>query len=160
MAKNWIQRTPVIIGVGEVLDRPSNLQVSKEPLRLMAEALRRADEDAGGGWLDRIESLDVVNSMTWGYTNLPAQLRLSRSRRNGPRMERSGATLRFPISTKRQSRLGLVTWTLLRYAAQKHHNRFFVREKRILCCVGHPTDRNRPHLAATGYCIQSSFVMD
>jgi acetyl-CoA C-acetyltransferase len=74
MVKNWIQRTPVIIGVGEVLDRPSNLQVSKEPLHLMADALRRADEDAGGGWLDRIESLDVVNSMTWGYTNLAAQL--------------------------------------------------------------------------------------
>jgi acetyl-CoA C-acetyltransferase len=74
MAENWIQRTPVIIGVGEVLDRPSDLQLSKEPLQLMAEALRRADEDAGGSWLDRIESLDVVNSMTWGYTNLPAQL--------------------------------------------------------------------------------------
>jgi acetyl-CoA C-acetyltransferase len=74
MVEDWIQRTPVIIGVGEVLDRPSDLQFSKEPLRLMVEALRRADEDAGGGWLDRIESLDVVNSMTWGYTDLPAQL--------------------------------------------------------------------------------------
>jgi acetyl-CoA C-acetyltransferase len=74
MVENWIQRTPVIIGVGEVVDRPSDLQLSKEPLHLMAEALRRADEDAGGSWLDRIESLDVVNSMTWGYTNLPAQL--------------------------------------------------------------------------------------
>jgi len=74
MVENWIQRTPVIIGVGEVVDRPSDLQLSKEPLHLMAEALQRADEDAGGGWLDRIDSLDVVNSMTWGYANLPAQL--------------------------------------------------------------------------------------
>jgi acetyl-CoA C-acetyltransferase len=74
MVENWIQRTPVIIGVGEVVDRPVDLRVSKEPLHLMAEALRRADEDAGGAWLDRIESLDVVNSMTWGYRNLPAEL--------------------------------------------------------------------------------------
>ena len=69
-----MQSTPVIIGVGEVVDRPNDLQLSKEPLLLMADALHRADEDAGGGWLERLESLDVVNSMTWGYNHLPTQL--------------------------------------------------------------------------------------
>ena len=74
MLEKWIEQTPVIVGVGEVVDRPNDPRLSKEPLRLMAEALRRADEDAGGGWLKRLESLDVVNSMTWGYNDLPAQL--------------------------------------------------------------------------------------
>src|SRR5262245_28840805 len=69
-----IQRAPVIVGVGEIIDRPGDPRLSKEPLGLMAEALRRADEDGGGGWLRRLESLDVVNSVSWGYDNLPAQL--------------------------------------------------------------------------------------
>ena len=74
MRENWMHSTPVIIGVGEVVDRPSDLRLSKEPLRLMADAMGRANEDAGGGWLERLESLDVVNSLTWGYNHLPAQL--------------------------------------------------------------------------------------
>src|SRR6266852_3807502 len=74
MLKNWEALTPVIVGVGEIVDRPSDPQLDKEPLVLMAEALRRADKDAGGGFLTRLESLDVVNSMKWGYNNLPAEL--------------------------------------------------------------------------------------
>jgi len=74
MPENWLQRAPVIVGVGEIVDFPSDPVLSKEPLCLMAEALRRADEDANGGWLKRINSLVVINSMTWGYNDLPAQL--------------------------------------------------------------------------------------
>jgi acetyl-CoA C-acetyltransferase len=74
MSENFLNRTPVIIGVGEVVDRPADPRLGKEPLVLMAEALRLADEDAGGNVLRRLDSLDVINSITWGYSDLPAQL--------------------------------------------------------------------------------------
>jgi acetyl-CoA C-acetyltransferase len=68
------QRIPVLIGIGEVTDRPADPQDSMEPLALMAEALRLADEDAGGGWLAGLNSLDVVGQVTWRYDDLPALL--------------------------------------------------------------------------------------
>lgn len=68
------QYIPVLIGIGEVTDRPADPQDSMEPLALMAEAVRRADEDAGGGWLSRLNSLDVVGQVTWRYDDLPALL--------------------------------------------------------------------------------------
>ena len=74
MPESLSSRTPVIVGVGEVVDRPTDPALGKEPLVLMAEAMLRADEDAGGGLLRQLESLDVVNSITWGYSNLPARL--------------------------------------------------------------------------------------
>lgn len=67
-------RIPVLIGIGEITDRPADPQDSMEPLALMAEALSRADEDAGGGWLSELNSLDVVGQVTWRYEDLPALL--------------------------------------------------------------------------------------
>jgi acetyl-CoA C-acetyltransferase len=68
------QSVPVLIGIGEVTDRPVDALDSMEPLALMAEALRRADEDAGGGWLAGLDSLDVVGQVSWRYDHLPALL--------------------------------------------------------------------------------------
>jgi acetyl-CoA C-acetyltransferase len=63
---------PVIIGVGEIVDRPASPELGLEPAELMAEALRRANVDAGGGgWLALLDSLDVVNSVSWPYADLP-----------------------------------------------------------------------------------------
>jgi acetyl-CoA C-acetyltransferase len=62
-------RLPVIAGIGEITDRAENLLLAKEPLALMAEAMRRADGDAGGGLLARVESLDVVNLVSWRYAD-------------------------------------------------------------------------------------------
>lgn len=45
-----------------------------EPVALMANALRRADEDAGGGLLARIDSLSIVNQVTWGYDDIQERL--------------------------------------------------------------------------------------
>jgi len=59
------ERTPVIIGVGEFLDRPADPALALEPLALMEAAVRAADADAGGGFLDRIDSLDVINLISW-----------------------------------------------------------------------------------------------
>ncbi|UHC15300.1 acetyl-CoA acetyltransferase [Methylobacterium currus] len=70
-------RIPVIIGIGEVADRPDSpgrLPIGPEPAALMAEALRLADADAGGGWLRRVASLDIVNAVSWPYADLPARV--------------------------------------------------------------------------------------
>lgn len=67
-------RIPVIVGVGEITDRPSNLSEGLEPLALMEIALQRAADDAGGDCLSKIDSLDVVNEVSWPYADAPAQL--------------------------------------------------------------------------------------
>jgi acetyl-CoA C-acetyltransferase len=67
-------RIPVIVGVGEIIDRPSDPVLGLEPLALMAAALERADTDAGGGLLGAIDSLDVVNLMSWQYSDAARQL--------------------------------------------------------------------------------------
>jgi acetyl-CoA C-acetyltransferase len=60
-------RIPVIVGVGQVNDRdPTGAGGSGlNSLGLMEAALRAADLDAGGGWLSRIDSLAVVEQISW-----------------------------------------------------------------------------------------------
>ena len=67
-------RTPVIVGCGEAVDRPAMLSHALDPIRLMALAARRANEDAGGGMLHRVDRLDVVNLVSWRYANPPTEL--------------------------------------------------------------------------------------
>ena len=54
-------KIPVIVGVGQINDREERLN----PVELMAEALRRADADGGGGWLGRVDALDVVAQLSF-----------------------------------------------------------------------------------------------
>jgi len=58
------ERTPVIIGVGQVNDRPADPAAGLDSLGLMAAALRAADADAGGGWLAALQSLGVVRQIS------------------------------------------------------------------------------------------------
>src|SRR4051812_45490750 len=60
-------RIPVIVGVGEIVDRPQEITAGLEPLALLEQALRRAEEDSGGKLLGAIQSLDVVNFLSWRY---------------------------------------------------------------------------------------------
>ncbi|MBY6013323.1 acetyl-CoA acetyltransferase [Qipengyuania gaetbuli] len=62
-------RIPVIIGVGQINDRIENPGDALDPIGLMAEALRRADADAGGGWLETCDSLAVVAQLAWPQLN-------------------------------------------------------------------------------------------
>jgi len=68
------ERLPVIIGIGEYLERPESLDKSLEPLEMMAKALRLADKDGGGNCLPKIDSLDVVMPMSWRYSDLAGEL--------------------------------------------------------------------------------------
>ncbi|OBX19541.1 acetyl-CoA acetyltransferase [Erythrobacter sp. QSSC1-22B] len=63
------ERTPVIVGVGQVNDRPDRPEDGLDPIGLMAAALRRADADAGGGLLAQCDSLAVVSQLAWPQLN-------------------------------------------------------------------------------------------
>jgi acetyl-CoA C-acetyltransferase len=65
---------PVIIGVGQFTNHARTLDDAIEPLELMARAARSADEDAGGGLLSKIDSLKVVNVLSWPYPDAPGLL--------------------------------------------------------------------------------------
>ena len=60
-------RIPVIVGVGEIVDRPKDIAAGLEPLTLLEEALKRAEADSGGKLLGDIGSLDIVNFLSWRY---------------------------------------------------------------------------------------------
>ncbi len=67
-------RIPVLVGIGEVKDRPADPAQGQEPAALMAAALRRAEDDAGARLLARLDALDVVNSVSWPYADLVSAL--------------------------------------------------------------------------------------
>src|SRR5260221_10028468 len=60
-------RIPVIVGVGEIVDRPKDITAGLEPLTLLEQALKRAEADSGGKLLADIGSLDIVNFLSWRY---------------------------------------------------------------------------------------------
>jgi acetyl-CoA C-acetyltransferase len=67
-------RIPVIVGIGEIVDRPSDIAAGLEPLTLLEEALKRAEADCGGKLLGEVRSLDVVNFLSWRYRDPEKQL--------------------------------------------------------------------------------------
>jgi acetyl-CoA C-acetyltransferase len=67
-------RIPVIVGVGEIVDRPKELSAGLEPLTLLEEALKRAEADSGAKLLGEIGSLDIVNFLSWRYRDPEKQL--------------------------------------------------------------------------------------
>ena len=67
-------RIPVIVGIGEISDHPANLVDGLEPLALLEAALKRAEQDSGAPLLRDIDSLDIVNFLSWRYQDPTAQL--------------------------------------------------------------------------------------
>ncbi|MBJ7375658.1 MAG: acetyl-CoA acetyltransferase [Sphingobium sp.] len=60
---------PVIVGVGQINDRPVDPQAGLDSFGLMAAALGAADADAGGGWLADLDSLAVVDQISFRKLN-------------------------------------------------------------------------------------------
>ncbi|UPT63901.1 MAG: hypothetical protein M0D54_04985 [Hyphomonadaceae bacterium JAD_PAG50586_4] len=59
-------RTPVIVGVGQLNDRPVDPMAGLDTLGLMAAAARLAEADTGGGaWLAGIDSVGVVDNLSF-----------------------------------------------------------------------------------------------
>ncbi len=63
------ERVAVIVGVGQVNDRPHDPADGREPLALMQAALDEADRDAGGGWLRDADSVAVVQQISFRAHN-------------------------------------------------------------------------------------------
>ncbi|WJY17819.1 acetyl-CoA acetyltransferase [Alteriqipengyuania flavescens] len=63
------ERIPVIVGVGQVNDRPERAGDGLDSGGLMVEALRRADADAGGGWLAAADHLAVIGQISGPQLN-------------------------------------------------------------------------------------------
>jgi acetyl-CoA C-acetyltransferase len=64
-------RTPVIVGVGQHVDRDSTLDTALEPVALMERAVLAAAGDAGLDGPPQADSIRVVNVIGWRYRNAP-----------------------------------------------------------------------------------------
>jgi acetyl-CoA C-acetyltransferase len=64
-------RTPVIVGVGQVLHRAESLDDALEPAALMERAVLAAVADAGLDGPPPADSVRVVNIIGWRYRNAP-----------------------------------------------------------------------------------------
>ena len=91
------EEIPVLVGVGQILQRLEDPLDAAEPLELMRAALVQAGEDSGApSLLQRADSIYVVRGM-WGYGDparaLAARLAATPSETVGPHARRRpGAT--------------------------------------------------------------------
>lgn len=63
------ERVAVIVGVGQVSDRPADPADGLDAIGLMLAALDEADKDAGGGWLGDLGSLGIVQQISFRRDN-------------------------------------------------------------------------------------------
>src|SRR5687768_4970079 len=62
-------RTPVLVGAGQLLQRTTP-EEALEPVDMIAEAARRAAEDAGApAILEAVDSIRIVALLSWRYVN-------------------------------------------------------------------------------------------
>ncbi len=66
-------RLPVIVGVGQVVQRAASVSEAREPVELIADAARAAAADAGIATLAGVESVRIVQLLSWRYRD-PARL--------------------------------------------------------------------------------------
>jgi acetyl-CoA C-acetyltransferase len=81
------ERTPVLVGAGEVVQRDAEPGEALEPVALMERAARLALDDAGvaAARLGRLDAVGVVGCFSWRYAN-PCR-RLAEGLGLGPRLE-------------------------------------------------------------------------
>jgi hypothetical protein len=84
--------TPIVIGVGDFINRSKRVEDAVEPLQLMLNAIEEAIRDTGLSESSSkslrvaVDSLDVVRTWTWPYPDLPGliaeRLRISPGRKH------------------------------------------------------------------------------
>ncbi len=67
-------RIPVIVGVGELADRPADPGAARSPRDLMVAALGLAEADAGARLLPALDSLAVMQAASWPVAQPAARL--------------------------------------------------------------------------------------
>jgi len=71
VSKNY----PVIVGAGQLTNHPKAIDQTVEPLAMMERVAREAENDAGApGLLEKLDSVQVVNFMSWSYADAPGML--------------------------------------------------------------------------------------
>lgn len=65
---------PVIVGVGEINDRPRANAVGLDSVELMTAAARLANTDSGGGFLDQCDWLAITPQISFREYDVPAML--------------------------------------------------------------------------------------
>ena len=66
---------PIIVGAGQLTNRPKSLEDCIEPLEMMERVAREAETDAGKeGLLAKLDSVQVVNMLSWSYVDAPGML--------------------------------------------------------------------------------------
>ncbi len=69
------RKVPIIVGVGQHVNRSADLADAREPLDMMLLVARKAEEDAHTlGLLPRLDSIRVVNVLSWRYADAPGML--------------------------------------------------------------------------------------
>jgi acetyl-CoA C-acetyltransferase len=59
-------RTPVVVGVGQTLQR-TDPDTARQPIELLEDVARAAGADAGHGLLARVDTVAVVQIVSWPY---------------------------------------------------------------------------------------------
>jgi acetyl-CoA C-acetyltransferase len=67
-------RVVVIVGIGEFTDKPQDPGKGLEPLEILERCARLAEDDVGHRCLRHVDTLRVVNQISWRYADLPALL--------------------------------------------------------------------------------------
>jgi len=71
---------PIVVGVGDVVNRSTEMETALEPMALMLQAISSALVDtslspsAAGQLQTAVDSIDVVHTWTWPYDDLPSLL--------------------------------------------------------------------------------------
>jgi len=66
---------PVLIGAGQLTNHPKNIEEAIEPIEMMERVAREAEKDAGSpGLLAKLDSVQVVNMLSWSYIDAPGGL--------------------------------------------------------------------------------------
>src|SRR5687768_9697501 len=69
-------RTPILIGCGQLTQREVEPEEALSPLNMMVETARRAADDSGSGvrLLEQVDSIAVNAVLFWRYDNAPRLL--------------------------------------------------------------------------------------
>ena len=66
---------PILIGAAQLTNHPRSLADAIDPLEMMERVARAAAEDAGApDLLEKLDSVQVVNMLSWSYTDAPGML--------------------------------------------------------------------------------------
>ncbi|KIW45204.1 uncharacterized protein PV06_03606 [Exophiala oligosperma] len=71
---------PIVVGVGDVVNRSTSTEAALEPLQLILESITKALEDTDlvegkqKSLQNAIDSIDVVRTWTWPYDDLPGDI--------------------------------------------------------------------------------------